>query len=244
MTFNKWLQTRLTAHGYPVGVIDGIIGPITTAALKRFDQAHNLPGDGRADKYMVNALRAPAAIASPGEMAVIPDRDKQRTVLSVGGRSGVWPRQKDVRKFYGKLGANQTSIEIPFDMVLAWDKNYHIKRMTLHKKVAASALKVLENVSEIYTERERHDLGLDIFSGSLNVRKMRGGSRYSMHSWGIAIDFDNQRNGLSWKKGGKPRPRLSDEDALPFWQEWEKVGWLSLGRSRDFDWMHIQAARL
>ena len=25
---------------------------------------------------------------------------------------------------------------------------------------------------------------------------------------------------------------------------WEEEGWISLGRARDFDWMHVQAARL
>lgn len=240
MTFNKWLQTRLTAHGYPVGVIDGIIGPITTAAIKAFEKYHSLPGDGMADEYVVKALRAPAASATPGEMAVIPNRNKMGDPQPVPVKNN-WPRQKDARKFYGSVGAYQTSIELPYPMVLAWDRGYKITRMTLHKKVAASALRVLQNVSEIYNVAERQDLGLNIFSGSLNIRKMRGGSRYSMHSWGIAIDFDNQRNRLKWKK---PLPRLSHEDAIPFWQEWEKEGWLSLGRARDFDWMHVQAARL
>jgi hypothetical protein len=196
----------------------------------------------------VKALRAPAGIASPGEMAIIPDRDENsdKPIADAqkhpnGPIKNKWPQQKDVRKVYGKVGTNQTSIELPFHMFLAWDKAKIIKRITLHRKVAASASRVLQNVSEIYTERERSDLGLDIFSGSLNVRKMRGGSRYSMHSWGIAIDFDNQRNGLKWHK---PKSRLSHDDAIPFWQEWEKEGWLSLGRARDFDWMHVQAARL
>ena len=29
-----------------------------------------------------------------------------------------------------------------------------------------------------------------------------------------------------------------------WWQCWEEEGWLSLGRTRNFDWMHVQAAKL
>ncbi|AFL51378.1 hypothetical protein ABIE78_002797 [Sinorhizobium fredii] len=70
---------------------------------------------------------------------------------------------------------------------------------------------------------------------------MRGGNSYSMHSWGIAMDFDPERNQLH---AYKPSARLSHSDAVPFWVAWESEGWLSLGRARDFDWMHVQAARL
>jgi hypothetical protein len=62
-----------------------------------------------------------------------------------------------------------------------------------------------------------------------------------MHSWGIALDFDPDRNQLSW---GKPKALFSGVGYLPFWQAWEAEGWVSLGRKRDFDWMHVQAARL
>ena len=74
-----------------------------------------------------------------------------------------------------------------------------------------------------------------------HVRKMRGGSSYSMHSWGIAIDFDPERNQLKW---GKDRARLAQPDAVEFWRCWEAEGWVALGRARDYDWMHVQAARL
>jgi hypothetical protein len=55
---------------------------------------------------------------------------------------------------------------------------------------AASATRVFENVASLYSTSDRNALGLDMFGRSLNVRKMRGGTSYSMHSWGIAIDSD------------------------------------------------------
>jgi hypothetical protein len=62
-----------------------------------------------------------------------------------------------------------------------------------------------------------------------------------MHAWSIAIDFDPARNQLSWSH---TRARLAKPDAVKFWEFWESEGWVSLGRAKDYDWMHIQAARV
>lgn len=240
MTFEQWLQSRLTAHGYPCGPIDGRIGEATIAAIRAFEKAHGLPVDGTADETVVKALRAPASAATPLQMASIPDRgnDLGEGMAAV---KNTWPRQSGVPDFFGTVGQNQTTVEIPFDMFLAWDKGRRVTRMTLHRKVAASASRALHVISESYSAKERQDLGLHLFGGSLNVRRMRGCRAFSMHSWGIAIDFDPERNQLSWHK---PQARLSHDDAVPFWQAWEAEGWVSLGRARNFDWMHVQAARL
>lgn len=237
MQFETWLQSRLTAHGYAVGPIDGVLGPATTAAIKAFQKGRGLEITGKADGSTVAMLRNPSSAVLPEAIAGIPPRDDE----APAGPKTQWPRQRDVMAFYGAVGTNQTQIEIPFDMVLAWDRSARVRKMTLHTKVAASAKRVLENVAGLYTPQERAALGLDVFGGSLNVRRMRGGSAYSMHSWGIAIDFDPERNQLNWKA---PKARLSHADALPFWKAWEAEGWLSLGRARDFDWMHVQAAGL
>lgn len=73
------------------------------------------------------------------------------------------------------------------------------------------------------------------------MRKMRGGSKWSMHAWGIAIDIDPSNNRLRW---GKDKARLARPEYDEWWQIWEGHGWTSLGRVKDYDWMHIQAARL
>lgn len=232
MDFEHWIQSRLTSHGFPVGPIDGVIGDKTTAAIKAFQSRNGILPSGKADEATVAALRSTSAgpVVRPiGEDQPAP------TIKSV------WPRQADVSAFYGAVGTSQTQITVPFDMWLAWDKSVRVRKMTLHTKVAASAERVLQAVAGLYSAQERKTIGLDLFGGSLNVRKMRGGSAYSMHSWGIAIDFDPERNQLNWDH---TRARLAKPDAIPFWLEWEKEGWVSLGRARDFDHMHVQAARL
>lgn len=246
MTFNEWLQSRLTAHGFPCGAIDGDIGPKTLAALRAFEAANGLPANGTADEAVVGALRKSSSLVDSATAAAVGSRrdlpeDEIQKIDLASLKLNQWPRQSGVSAYYGAVGTNQTTIEVPYDMVLAWSKSTPARRMTLHKKVAPSALRVLQVVAETYSAKERADLGLNLFAGSLNVRRIRGGSAYSMHSWGIAIDFDSERNQLKW---GKPKARLSHDDALPFWQAWEAEGWLSLGRARNYDWMHIQAARL
>lgn len=237
MTFNQWLQSRLTAHGFSPGPIDGIVGDKTIAALKAFEVRWGLPPDGTADPKVVSALRASASAIPPNEQAQIPNRDIPKEI----DLTGMWPNQAGVPTFYGAVGTGQVQIEVPYDMWLAWDRSVRLRKMTLHGKVAMSALNVLEHVASTYSAEERKSLGIDLFAGSLNVRRMRGGSAYSMHSWGIAIDFDSARNQLTW---GRPQARLSHMDADPFWRLWEAAGWTSLGRARNFDWMHVQAARL
>lgn len=239
MTFEMWLQSRLTAHGYPCGQIDGVIGDLTIAALKLFQAANAVVVTGQADDATVEALRKPSSRLADG--TVMPDRDDDPIDNPLPAHKNIWPRQRDVLSFYGPVGTNQVKVEIPFDMYLAWDTSRRIRTMTLHRKVADSAGRVFANVASTYSARERKEIGIDQFAGSLNVRRMRGGRRYSMHSWGIAIDFDSLRNGLRTKR---PQARLSHDDAIPFWQAWEVEGWLSLGRARNFDWMHVQAARL
>ena len=238
MPFSEWLQSRLTAHGFTCGLIDGIIGPKTIRALKAFQKRRGLPVTGKSDEATVTALRTQSSQVSPTVRSMLPDRDQD---AAEDGSKTVWPRQREVLGFFGNVGQNQTRVEVPWDMRLAWDTGVTVKRITLHEKVAPSAVRVFDVVRRLYSDREIKDLGLDLFGGSLNVRRMRGGSRFSMHSWGIAIDFDPIRNQLSWKR---PKARLSHEDAVPFWEAWEAEGWVSLGRARNFDWMHIQAANL
>lgn len=241
MTFEQWLQSRLTAHGFPVGGIDGVIGPTTIAGLNAFQRVNGLPVTGLSDSATVAALRrsSTAVITRKQEKGFQAFRDSE--FQGKDTRPGVFPRQSQVPNFYGAVGENQSSIVPPWRMCLAWDRRRFIKRMTLHEKVADSAERAMTRIYAHYGDRGVQLLGLDQFGGSLNVRRMRGGSRYSMHSWGIAIDFDPVRNGLRTKA---PQARLSRDDVIPFWNAWEAEGWTSLGRERDFDWMHVQAASL
>lgn len=153
----------------------------------------------------------------------------------------VWPRQAGVPGFYGEMGKHQVKLALPFPMRLAWQPETIIRSISLHEKVYESAGRVFQAAFKHYGAAEITRLRLDLFGGSLNVRKMRGSNAWSMHSWGIAIDFDPDRNQLQW---GSDRATLAKPEYAAFFDMWESEGWLSLGRARNIDWMHVQAARL
>jgi hypothetical protein len=143
--------------------------------------------------------------------------------------------------FYGPVGENQTSIVLPYPMVLAWDAKVTLKRMTCHQKCADAFQQIFEDTLDAYGAKDIKRLRLDQFGGCLNVRKMRGGSSWSVHAWGAAIDIDPDRNQLRW---GKDKASLAKPDYDQFWQIVEDQGGVSLGREKNMDWMHFQMARL
>lgn len=150
-----------------------------------------------------------------------------------------WPKQSECLKFYGKPGTNQVIIKPAY--TLYYDGKPMKRGFTINKRCAESALLCFEQIAKVYTEKQLTQLGLNVFSGCYNNRPMRGGSQLSMHAFACAIDFDAGRNQLKW---GKDKARLARADCVPFWEIWEAQGWVSLGRSRNFDWMHVQAAKL
>ena len=116
-----------------------------------------------------------------------------------------------------------------------------LTRITCHEKVSKSLYTIFENTLKIYGEKEISKLRLDIFGGCLNVRRMRGGSAWSIHSWGAAIDLDPDNNQLKW---GKDKASFAKPVYNDFWKIVESEGWVSLLKERNMDAMHIQAARL
>jgi hypothetical protein len=142
---------------------------------------------------------------------------------------------------YGPVGENQTSVVLPYPMVLAWDPAMSIKRMTCHARCADAFIQIFEDVLDAYGAKDIKRLRLDQFGGCLNVRKMRGGNSWSIHSWGAAVDIDPDRNQLRW---GRDKASLAKKDYDRFWQIVEEQGAVSLGREKNFDWMHFQFARL
>jgi hypothetical protein len=226
------IQARLKELGFDPGEVDGKSGARTVKAIKAFQVANGLSADGKVGQLTWGALFGEAMPARTDPVLV---------PAAPSASAGPWPLQKDCMTFYGGVGLHQKRLALPYPMKLAWDRRTSISSILVHEKVHDSAGRCFAKIAATFNVGDRKELGIDIFSGGLNVRKMRGGSSYSMHSWGIAIDFDDTRNQLKWDH---TKARLARPDAIPFWEIWEAEGWVSLGRARDFDWMHVQAARL
>ena len=112
-----------------------------------------------------------------------------------------WPSQSpqsEIIRVFGEPGQNQARISLPFPHKLSWKTTSVINSFSCHEKVHDSLERVLARVFEYYGLDEIQRLRLDLWGGCLNVRKMRGGTQYSMHSWGIALDYDPVRNKLKW----------------------------------------------
>jgi hypothetical protein len=149
-----------------------------------------------------------------------------------------WPHQSECQDFYGQPGRVELVKLIP-PYPLFYDEK-PISFFYIHHKCRDSAMRVLTAVKNIYGDRI-HALGLDRYDGCYNPRKMRGGNAWSMHAYGCAIDFDASHNQF---REDHRTARFARPEYKEWMDAWEVEGWVSLGRARDFDWMHFQAARL
>lgn len=215
--------------------IDGLIGPNTEYALERWQnylRSSYIPGAEEPAPGREHGVGEPdPLIVSEGMLADL--RNFRKT----------WPRYKpqDMAAFYGEPGTGLETVTLPYPMRLAWDTDHVITRTVVHRKCKDSFVAVLEMTKDFYTLDGIRDLRLDLFGGVYNKRKVRGGSIWSTHAWACAIDLDPERNRLRW---GAEKSVFSRDEYKPFWQLWEAAGWVSLGRERNYDWMHIQAAAL
>jgi hypothetical protein len=162
------------------------------------------------------------------------------TILNVV--KNYWPRQADVPSYFGEVGANQVFVTLPYLMYGDYERKIKVTQFSVHKKVAASVKRIFNQTLHHYGLQEIRRLNLDIFSGCLNVRRITGGSGWSMHSWGIGIDIDAAHN--QFDQQASEGAAFAKPIYAPFVSFWEAEGWVSLGRARNYDWMHFQAARL
>jgi hypothetical protein len=148
--------------------------------------------------------------------------------------------QKELKEYYGDPGeCPLTRLKLPYPMVLSWDSTKTINSFYCHEKVADSLYRILARTLEAYGYDKIKELRLNVWGGCFNVRKKRGSKdSWSTHSYAISIDLDPNNNRLSWRSD---KACFAKPEYDKFWEIVESEGWKSLGRSKNFDWMHIQA---
>lgn len=147
-------------------------------------------------------------------------------------------KTQDIIKKFGNPGEvkNLTTIMLPYPMRIAWDTKLTVNKMQVHKDAASSLTKIFNEILETYGLSDIQKLGIDLFGGSYNFRQMRGGTEWSVHSWALAIDLDPTRNAL----------KMTSKEAQFAKPEYQKMidifykhGWYSMGREKNYDWMHF-----
>lgn len=255
----RFIQHTLNAMGLDAGVEDGLAGANTFNALAR---AAKTPEEWSRERRLVGFIQALAREAGidagpldgywgpQTEFAF--DELKTRATGDESPRivrpeelplnnPNHWPKevpQNDLVRHFGEPGENQASLTLPYPHRLSWKPVTTVTRFSCHEKVHDSMARVLNRVLDHYGPDGIKQHKLDLWGGCLNVRKKRGGNTWSTHSWGIAVDYNPGQNKLAW---GRDRASFAKPEYDVWWKLWEEEGWVSLGRSRNFDWMHVQA---
>lgn len=210
------LQLLCVENDVEVGKVDGLYGPQTEAAS---DQLRQLKTEGEIPR---------------GFGDIIP--------ICENPHSFPLENEHSLTRYYGSpCEIELAKVRCPWELRLDWDLSKTTRYISINAKLSDSLSGILERVYDHYRDDGINLVGLDRYGGSNNCRKKRG-SRFSWstHAWGISIDWYPSKNKLKWRSD---RASLAHTDLDYWWETWEREGWLSLGRSEDRDWMHVQAAK-
>lgn len=265
----RLVEAEMAALGFDPGPVDGVGGPATDAAAQGFVTSRAAQLNEGWERWspprrLVAALQLTAARAGldtgPIDGLIGPRTEAAAEILLHRARHGVdpppwrdalpadrnphgWPveREADLVGVYGPVGEGLVRVEVQWPHRLAWDPDTVVRSFLCAARVKPSIERAQARIVAHYGVDRLRALRLDLFGGCFEKRRKRGGTAWSTHAWGIALDYDPESNKLRW---GRDRATLAGADYEPWWTIWEEEGWVSLGRSRNFDWMHLQAARL
>lgn len=164
----------------------------------------------------------------------------QAKMRSNSSEYGSW---SDIKNNTGKY---LKAVPVPSNYPMKTSGGATVSKITVHYMVADRLKNALTDVANHYIKLYGPNFneqvpGICIYDGCFNSRPIRGGKSMSIHSWGIALDFDASKNAMSTKS---PTARFSQPQYDAFIQIMNAHGFTSLGKERNYDWMHFQAATL
>lgn len=270
MSVNVRDVQHLLAHAnYYSGAIDGDAGPLTMRAVELIEQHDALVRSagwpkrrrlvaaaqrvlraggyepGHVDGYWGHNTDEAFTAFLSGRLGTVATVDRTPLArLGAHEAQAETPRQRDVPTFYGVPGGPACTagkVELPVPFVIAWNQAQRVTRFSCHERVAIPLTAIFREAVRHYGAERFSDLDLDVFGGCFNHRRMRGGTSWSMHSWGIAVDLNPANNQLRW---GADQAQFAGSAYTAFWNICEAHGATVAGRAWGKDWMHFQFARL
>lgn len=241
-------------------VADGIIGSQTLAALatalgttvssyqattiKNIQKAVGTTADGVIGSKTLTAIINKLGGTTVKKVTVDPliqkYIDKPIKYTEVNYKSSLVKQSvlRSGKSAFGKAGCENmlVNVPVPANYPLKYDGK-PVKSIRIHKLVADRLAAALQDIINHYGEDiEKVAPGACVYDGSYNFRNSRGSSSTSVHSWGLAIDFDAAKNTM---KMAAPKARLSQDIYKPFFDILEYHGFMSLGRRGNYDYMHV-----
>lgn len=192
--------------------------------------------------YMFNlpaSEKPDASYAASIELLKI-QKEKRRKEVVLASKVLATKGQKNVKAMYGEPGdrANFATLVVPDGFNLTYDGKPVRKINGVHKKVSSQLRASFDGILAEYGSARIKELKINVYSGTYNKRAKRGGTTWSMHSWGIAIDLYYAKNKLRTKA---PEAAFSQPEYQRMIDIFEQNGWYSLGRAKNYDYMHFQA---
>jgi len=260
------VQTLLAELRYYSGAIDGIDGPKTLAGVEITERNADASSSGWSRRRRLVAAGQRVLNGMGFDAGAVDGWDGHNTaealIAYLSHRAGtpsqvdrapmtekVWPedipRQGDCAAYYGTPGADVqrqlTQIGLSFPLRIDWNLDQTVTRISVHQRAAPQLQAALEAVHEHYGLARMQALGIDRFAGCYNHRRMRGGSSWSMHAYGCAIDFYAGPNALRMRC---PEALFCGPEYQDFLDIMEAHQWLNGGRLWGSDFMHFQRATL
>lgn len=142
-----------------------------------------------------------------------------------------YPSERDLKAFCGEAGDVSKLVNLPVAGLGVKYQGKAVRTVRCHSKVADSLLRIIKKLSE------SHPQVLAEYNGCYNFRRMRGGTRYSLHARGAAIDFMASTNGnrTSWP--------VKADMPIEVMEIFASEGWLPAGAFWHRDAMHFQATK-
>lgn len=149
-----------------------------------------------------------------------------------------WPRQDQasLKAFYGQPGDESRLVFIDFPFPMFYDGKL-VKRTRVNEKCAESLLAILKDIGTRYHGNRDVIEEAEDYGGVFNFRPKRGGTSWSCHAYGAAIDLDADDNTFrdSW-------PMVADMP-IEIMECFARKGWIAAGAFWGYDAMHFQATK-